>query len=152
MQPLSNDRRYVDTIYEKRMDEVVYNFTETVSTNGAPVFYQCGQGMLDYILGMRAYLRTFGDINTIILSALQNFLGKVFTINTLYSRFTEALTYNDVDMQWFYLGEMLYYMTNFPVVVMDDTQDPNYSWETDPAFNGVSGNTPAVMASLEKFN
>ena len=45
------------------------------------------------------------------------------------------------------MGEMLYYMTNFPKVVLDDTQDPNYSWETDPAFSTVTGNTPAVKAS-----
>ena len=43
----------------------------------------------------------------------------------LYSRYMEATEYNDVDMMWFYIGEMLYYVTNFPPVVLEDS-DPDY--------------------------
>lgn len=60
----------------------------------------------------------------------------MFTVNQLYERYLDALRYNDVDMMWYYIGEMLFYITNFPPVELDPSAegDPDYQWERDPAF------------------
>ena len=51
-----------------------------------------------------------------MLAGFQNFLGKVFTINRLYNNYISVITYNDVDMQWFYVGEFFFYVSYFPVI------------------------------------
>ena len=64
-----------------------------------------------------------------MLSGINNFLGKVFTINKIYARYIDAVSINDVDMQWFYLGEISFYMSYFQVVIMNVDENPELEWD-----------------------
>lgn len=65
------------------------------------------------------------------MSGLSNFLGKVFTINNYFSKYEYAVQINDVDLQWNYLGRILYTMVWFPVIDLNDDEDPEIDWGQD---------------------
>ena len=54
-----------------------------------------------------------------MLSGLQNFLGKIFTLNTIYNKLLGAVRVNDVDQMWYYIGEMFYFFSYFKKVDTD---------------------------------
>ena len=118
------------------------------------MFQSCALGAYQAGSGYMTHYQIFDSVNNFILSGMQNFLGQVFTVNKIYERYIEALTYNDVDQQWFYLGEILFYLTDFPLVDLT-TDDPSLEWEqanTNSAQNPlVKNNHPQVSAHLDDF-
>ena len=73
-------------------------------------------GAFKFGTGSWEYYLKFGDFNTFALSGLQNFLGKIFTLNNIYNKLLLAVKVNDVDRLWFYIGEMGYFFLYFPKV------------------------------------
>ena len=53
----------------------------------------------------------------------------MFTINKIYARYIDAVSINDVDMQWFYLGEISFYMSYFQVVILNVDENPELEWD-----------------------
>ena len=71
----------------------------------------------------------FDDVNIWALSALQNFLSKVFTFGMYYDKMLKAYSINDVLVQFFYAGKMTYLLLDFDKLVYDE-EDPDLDWET----------------------
>lgn len=67
-----------------------------------------------------------------MLSALQNFLSKVFSLNKYYQYYLESVVINDVDVQFFYLGKMTDLMLNFDMVEFEEVEDSDLdNWEDE---------------------
>lgn len=118
-----------DNVYKWPQDKAIYNLTETTSQDYAPIVYYCGMSAYKTLSGYGEHYSKFNGFNNFMLAGLQNFLGKVFTINRLYNNYVSVITFNDVDMQWFYVGEFVFYLTYFPVVDFKNQDDPNLEWD-----------------------
>jgi len=71
----------------------------------------------------------FTSFNYWVLSWLQNFLGKVFSISRYYQYYLDNVIINDVDVQFFYLGKITDSLMNFDMVVFEEVDEADMDWE-----------------------
>ena len=118
-------------IYNEEPGPVVYNASELISGEIAPMWYYCATGGYRFGFGTWQYYNEFGSVNIFLLSGLQAFLGKVFTVNKYFLRYEYAVQVNDVNVQWYNLGKILRIMVVFEVISFAEPEDPTLDWDQD---------------------
>ena len=112
---------------------VIYNASETISQEIAPIYRYCASSIYIGYDMFATKQEQFSTFNYWVLSALQNFLSKVFSLNKYYQYYLEVVAINDVDVQFFYLGKMTDLMLNFDMVEFEEVEDADLDdWEYEP--------------------
>ena len=70
----------------------------------------------------------FESWSNYMLSFLQNFLGKVVTINRYYERFLQAMVINDVNVMSYYIGKIADLMLNFNQIDFNEDPETSLDW------------------------
>ena len=84
-------------IWGEPTEQQIYNISESISYNIAPIQYNCSLFGFRFGIGTYNHYTSFGNLNYFLLSGLSNFLGKVFTINNYFTKYEYAVQVNDVD-------------------------------------------------------
>jgi len=61
---------------------------------------------------------------------LENFLGNVFQLNSYYNLYLESVEINDVNIQFFRLGQIASLLAKFDQIELDTVDDPTTEWDT----------------------
>ena len=109
---------------------VIYNASETISQEIAPIYRYCASSIYIGYDMFATKQEQFSTFNYWVLSALQNFLSKVFSLNKYYQYYLEVVAINDVDVQFFYLGKMTDLMLNFDMVEFEEVEKKTRIWMT----------------------
>lgn len=104
-----------------------------------------------YVYTMYKY-DLFGRDNTnVILGALQNLLGNILTINSLYAEIIEYSEANDTESMYYEFGRIFRLVSDIEPVVLEEASNDDeivYSGSSAPAESGVWGR-PLVMQEEE---
>ena len=85
-------------IYMEETPTVIYNASETISQEIAPIYRYCASSIYIGYDMFATKQEQFSTFNYWVLSALQNFLSKVFSLNKYYQYYLEVVAINDVDV------------------------------------------------------
>jgi len=110
-----------------------------------------------YVYNMYKY-DLFGRDNTnVILGALQNLLGNILTINSLYGEIREYSEANDTEKVYYEFGRIFRLVMDIEPVVLEeagydaDEEEITYAGDASPAVSGVWGSPrsrPLVKATI----
>lgn len=117
------------SIYEEPFNVTLFNGTETISQDIAPIYLYCAQSAYIGFDMFYTKQQQFTSFNYWVLSWLQNFLGKVFSISRYYQYYLDNVIINDVDVQFFYLGKITDSLMNFDMVVFEEVDEADMDWE-----------------------
>jgi len=88
------------------------------------------------------------DRNNVVLGALQNLLGNILTINSLYGEIIEYSEANDTESMYYEFGRIFRLVVDIEPVVLEEAafnaDEIVYSGSAAPADSGVWGR-PLVM-------
>ena len=116
-------------IYEEEIKVQIYNFSQTVTQQVAPIYYHCAMSTYTGVNMVMTHFYQFNSTNYFMLSCLENFLSNVFYLNAYYNAYLASVEVNDVNVQYYYIGTMIELLVNFDMIEFEEVDEPEGEWD-----------------------